>query len=347
MSTTTVSAFSGQLRTLLPGILLCVAVTLAAVALAWAEVQLFGRAWIDAIVIAILLGTVIRSFWTPPKSLQPGIGYAGKQMLEFAVVLLGASVSAVTVVAAGPVLMLGVILVVAGALTASYLIGRALGLPAKMATLIASGNAICGNSAIAAVAPVIGASQADVAASIAFTAVLGVITVIALPLVGDLLSMTMSQYGTLAGMTVYAVPQVLAATVPVGQQAVEMGTLVKLVRVLMLGPVCVVLAILVFRAGQKAGSGAKLGFGKMVPWFIIGFLGMLALRSLGLIPDILINPVSLLAGLLTTIAMAALGLGVDVRVVARAGGRVTAAVTASLIMLAVISVTLIRVLGVA
>jgi uncharacterized integral membrane protein (TIGR00698 family) len=347
MSTTTVSAFSGQLRTLLPGILLCVAVTLAAVALAWAEVQLFGRAWIDAIVIAILLGTVIRSVWTPPKPLQPGIGYAGKQMLEFAVVLLGASVSAVTVVAAGPVLMLGVILVVAGALTASYLIGRALGLPAKMATLIASGNAICGNSAIAAVAPVIGASQADVAASIAFTAVLGVITVIALPAVGDLLSMTMSQYGTLAGMTVYAVPQVLAATVPVGQEAVEMGTLVKLVRVLMLGPVCVVLAILVHRAGQKAGASAKLGFGKMVPWFIIGFLAMLALRSLGLIPDILIDPVKLLAGLLTTIAMAALGLGVDVRVVARAGGRVTAAVTASLIMLAVISVTLIRVLGVA
>jgi uncharacterized integral membrane protein (TIGR00698 family) len=347
MSTTTVSAFTGQVRTLLPGILLCVAVTLAAVALAWAEVQLFGRAWIDAIVIAILLGTFIRSVWTPPKPLQPGIGYAGKQMLEFAVVLLGASVSAVTVVAAGPMLMLGVILVVAGALTASYLIGRALGLPAKMATLIASGNAICGNSAIAAVAPVIGASQADVAASIAFTAVLGVITVIALPAVGDLLGFTMSQYGTLAGMTVYAVPQVLAATVPVGQEAVEMGTLVKLVRVLMLGPVCVVLAILVHRAGQKAGSSAKLGFGKMVPWFIIGFLGMLALRSLGLIPDILIDPVKLLAGLLTTIAMAALGLGVDVRVVARAGGRVTAAVTCSLIMLAVISVTLIRVLGVA
>jgi uncharacterized integral membrane protein (TIGR00698 family) len=347
MSSTTLTSFAGTARTLLPGILLCVAVTIAALALTWLEVQLFGRAWVEAIVIAILLGTAIRSVWTPPKSLQAGIGYAGKQMLEFAVVLLGASVSAVTIVAAGPVLMLSVILVVAGALTASFLIGRALGLPARMATLIASGNAICGNSAIAAVAPVIGATQADVAASIAFTAVLGVATVITLPLVMDLLGLTITQYGALAGMTVYAVPQVLAATVPVGPEAVEMGTLVKLVRVLMLGPVCVVLALIVHRIGQQAGGTAKLGFGKMVPWFIIGFLLMLLVRSLGLIPEILLDPVKLLAGALTTIAMAALGLGVDVRVVARAGGRVTAAVTCSLLMLAVISVVLIRVLGVA
>jgi uncharacterized membrane protein YadS len=186
-----------------------------------------------------------------------------------------------------------------------------------------------------------------VAASIAFTAVLGVATVLLLPLLGDLLGMTLSQYGTLAGMTVYAVPQVLAATVPVGPEAVEMGTLVKLVRVLMLGPVCVVLAIIVHRIGMRAGGTAKLGFSKMVPWFIIGFLGMLAIRSLGLIPEVLLDPVKLLAGALTTIAMAALGLGVDLRTVARAGGRVTAAVTCSLLMLGVISVLLIRLLNVA
>jgi uncharacterized integral membrane protein (TIGR00698 family) len=216
-----------------------------------------------------------------------------------------------------------------------------------MATLIASGNAICGNSAIAAVAPVIGATQADVAASIAFTAVLGVATVLILPLVGDVLGLTLTQYGALAGMTVYAVPQVLAATVPVGAAAVEMGTLVKLVRVLMLGPVCLVLALIVHRIGVKAGGAAKLGLGKMVPWFIIGFLGMLIMRSLGLIPEMLLDPIKIIAGALTTIAMAALGLGVDVRVVARAGGRVTAAVTGSLVMLAVISVILIQLLRVA
>ena len=83
---------------------------------------------------------------------QPGIAYAGKQMLEFAVVLLGASISGATILAAGPALLVGIALVVALALSASFMIGKAMGLPWKMATLIACGNSICGNSAIAAVA---------------------------------------------------------------------------------------------------------------------------------------------------------------------------------------------------
>jgi uncharacterized integral membrane protein (TIGR00698 family) len=240
----------------------------------------------------------------------------------------------------------GIALVVALALSASFLIGRAMGLPWKMATLIACGNSICGNSAIAAVAPVIGASSADVAASIAFTAVLGVITVLTLPLVGEALGMSLVQYGTLAGMSVYAVPQVLAATVPVGALAAQVGTLVKLVRVLMLGPVVLVLSIVAHRAAAGEGKKPGLTFGKMVPWFITGFLGMIVLRSFGLIPELLLAPIAMLAGALTTIAMAALGLGVDVRVVAKSGARVTATVTLSLVALIAISAGLIFGLGV-
>ena len=354
MSATAESPFAARLafvRNLLPGVALCAVVTLVAAGIARAEAMLFGRAWIETLVIAILLGTIIRSLWTPPKTVQPGIAYAGKQMLEFAVVLLGASISGATILAAGPALLVGIALVVALALSASFMIGKAMGLPWKMATLIACGNSICGNSAIAAVAPVIGASSADVTASIAFTAVLGVITVLALPFVGEALNMTLVQYGTLAGMTVYAVPQVLAATVPVGALAAQVGTLVKLVRVLMLGPVVLLLSILTHRAASQGatGAGAKkpsLTFGKMVPWFISGFLGMIVLRSFGLIPEFVLAPLALLAGSLTTIAMAALGLGVDVRVVARSGARVTATVTLSLVVLIAISAGLIFGLGV-
>ena len=357
MSATAESPFAARLafvRNLLPGVALCAVVTLVAAGIARAEAMLFGRAWIETLVIAILLGTIIRSLWTPPKTVQPGIAYAGKQMLEFAVVLLGASISGATILAAGPALLVGIALVVALALSASFMIGKAMGLPWKMATLIACGNSICGNSAIAAVAPVIGASSADVAASIAFTAVLGVITVLALPFVGEALNMTLVQYGTLAGMTVYAVPQVLAATVPVGALAAQVGTLVKLVRVLMLGPVVLLLSILTHRAASQGAAsqgvtGAKkpsLTFGKMVPWFITGFLGMIVLRSFGLIPEFVLAPLALLAGSLTTIAMAALGLGVDVRVVAKSGARVTATVTLSLVVLIAISAGLIFGLGV-
>src|SRR5690606_29073597 len=140
---------------------------------------------------------------------------------------------------AGPALLVGIAATVVAALATGYTVARLLGLSPSLATLIACGNAICGNAAIAAVAPVIGADGSDVAAAIAFTAVLGVIVVLALPPLGMALGLSGYGYGVVAGLTVYAVPQVIAATFPVSALAGQVGTLVKLVRVLMLGPVVV------------------------------------------------------------------------------------------------------------
>ena len=244
------------LARVLPGVGLCVAVTLAALALEHVEAALFGRAWLEALVLAILIGTMVRTAWTPGARWRGGIDFSAKTLLEVAVVLLGASVSAATVIAIGPWMLLGIAGVVAVAILASYGIGRLLGLPVRMALLVACGNSICGNSAIAAVAPVIGADGDDVAASIAFTAVLGVLAVLGLPLLAPLLGLTGHQYGVLAGLTVYAVPQVLAATAPVAAIAVQVGTLVKLVRVLMLGPVVLVLSLLAPRLGEETDEPA-------------------------------------------------------------------------------------------
>ena len=166
------TARAATLATLAPGFILCVGVTLAATALERAEAVWFGRAWLEALVLAILLGTAIRTVWAPAARWAPGIKFSAKTLLEVAVVLLGASISARTIVAVGPDLLLGIAAVVLVAIAASYGIGRLLGLSHRLATLVACGNSICGNSAIAAVAPVIGATSADIACSIAFTAVL-------------------------------------------------------------------------------------------------------------------------------------------------------------------------------
>ncbi|WP_419898041.1 YeiH family protein [Roseomonas sp. USHLN139] len=323
-------------QTLWPGLLLCAAVAGAGSLLAELQRQALGRAWVDALVLSILIGTTLRSLWTPPKACNAGVAFSAKMLLEVAVMLLGASLSVTAMLAAGPWLILGIAVVVALSIGFSYGLGRLLGLPGKMAMLVACGNSICGNSAIAAVAPVIGAQARDVAAAIAFTAVLGVGVVLALPFLMPVLGLNEVQYGILAGLTVYAVPQVLAATAPVGSLAVQIGTLVKLVRVLMLGPLVLALSL---RAGSEAGR--KPGLSRLVPWFILGFLGLAALRALGAIPDVLLAPLSTLAGILTLLAMAALGLGVDVRSVAQAGPRVTATVVLSLLALGAASLGLI------
>lgn len=344
---------------LLPGLALCLAVTAAAFGLERLEEHLAGRAWLEALVIAILVGTAVRTAWNPDARWRRGIAFSAKTLLEIAVVLLGASLSIATIIAAGPVLLVGIAAVVFVAIVISYGICRALRLPRRMAILIACGNSICGNSAIAAVAPVIGADGEDVASSIAFTAVLGVLVVLGLPLLVPALGLSVTQFGILSGLTVYAVPQVIAATAPAGALAIQVGTLVKLVRVLMLGPVVLVLSMVSSRlreetdepaphvtAGDRPRKG-RLSLHQLVPWFILGFLAATGLRSLGLIPQGALAPIALIANLLTVVSMAALGLGVDVRTVAAAGPRVTAAVTLSLLALGGISFGLIHLIGAA
>ncbi len=328
----------GRVARLVPGVALCAAVTLVAIGLQAIEQRTVGHPYIEAIVIAILLGTAIRTIWEPDRRFSVGIAFSAKQMLEVAIALLGASITFMAIAASGPTLLAVIVTIVVVTLAVSYAISRALGLSVRLSILIACGNSICGNSAIAAVAPVIGASRDDVASSISFTAVLGVLVVLGLPLLIPLLSLTEIQYGVLAGMTVYAVPQVLAATIPAGLVSTQIGTLVKLIRVMMLGPLVACMAVFgrSLRNRQSGGEG-KSDFFTLVPWFIIAFFLMAGLRSLSLIPDAALAPLQTAAKVLTVLSMAALGLGVDLRVIGRVGAKVTAAVTLSLLFLMAVS----------
>ena len=339
----------------LPGLALVAVVGAISFAIGALEEHLLGQPVIEALVVAILLGMLVRSARTLPASLDPGIDFSAKQVLEFAIVLLGAAVDLPLLLRAGPALAIGIVLLVIVGLAAGYGIGRAFGLPHRLAVLVATGNAICGNSAIAAVAPVIGAEREHVASAIAFTAILGVAVVLGLPHLIGPLGFSDYQYGVLAGLTVYAVPQVLAAAFPVSTLAGQVGTLVKLVRVLMLGPV-VLFFTLTHRAPTPHADSATIGartsrraftLARAVPWFIVGFLLLAALRSSGLLPESLGVRLKTLSGWLTILAMAALGLGVDLRALRKVGAPVVLTVVASLGVLLALSIALIRALAIA
>lgn len=333
-----------QISRLLPGVALCGGIALAADVLQQVEQHVAGRVYIEAIVMAILLGVAARSLWVPGPAWAPGISFSAKPLLELAVMLLGASLNLHLILGAGIGLLLGIATVVTASLLASYAVGRIFGLPHRLSLLVACGNSICGNSAIAAVAPVIEAEPSDVASSITFTAVLGVAMVLGLPLLVPLLHLSPMQYGVFAGLTVYAVPQVLAATLPVSLVSTQIGTMVKLVRVLMLGPVVLMLSLVARRFRQPAGGFAGLSLSRFVPWFIIGFVVLASLRSLGIVPTAAFGPLTRAATLFTIVSMAALGLGVDLRAVARAGGRVIASAATALVVLSAMSGLLIGLL---
>lgn len=343
---------SMSLKSLLPGVALSVAVSIVSWVIAIGEEHVFGHAIIEALVVAILVGMIVRTLWTPSADVEArikdGVNFTAKQVLEVAVCLLGVSVNLPELLRAGPALGVGIVLLVVVGLTISYAIGRALGLPHKLAILVATGNSICGNSAIAAVAPVIDAEPEHVASSIAFTAMLGIVVVITLPFLVRPLGLSFYQYGVLAGLTVYAVPQVLAATFPVSTLSAQVGTLVKLVRVLMLGPVVLFFAL---RHRHTTGPNThphvakpKFSITRFVPWFIIGFIGLAALRSFGVIPSTAADPTRLLSGWLTIASMAALGLGVDLKAIRTVGRPIIMTVSGSLLALIIFAVSLIHVL---
>ncbi|GAA0646654.1 YeiH family protein [Brevundimonas lenta] len=328
----------------LPGIALSALVGGAAWTVARAEATLFGQAWIEGLVLAILIGAALRLVWTPSDVWLPGIRFSARTLLEIAVALLGATVSGAAVVALGPWMLLAIVAVVVLAIVGGFALGRAFGLPPAMALLVACGNAICGNSAIAAIAPVIDADGDDVAAAIGFTAVLGIAVVLLVPAVAALLGFDAVKTGALAGLTVYAVPQVLAAAAPAGALAIQTGAVVKLVRVLMLGPVCLVLALM--KSNRPGATGPKRpSLHQMAPWFILVFLALMGLRSLGAIPEVLLPPIGTTVTVLTLIAMAALGLGVDPRAVMKAGPRVAATAALSALMIGVLALGAIAVLA--
>lgn len=327
-----------------PGLLTCLVLAAGAFALQGLELRAFGHAWLEALVIAILLGAVARSVWAPGPEWRAGIDFSAKTVLGVAVALLGATFSPSALLGAGAAVLAGVVFVVLAALPTGYAIGRLFGLPRRVALMIACGNAICGNSAIAAVAPVIEADPDDVAASIAYTAVLGVGVVLGLPLLGAALHMGPQTYGVLCGLTVYAVPQVLAATAPAGLVATQAGTLIKLVRVMMLGPLVIGLSLLMARRRPAEALESWRARDLIGPWFILAFLALVAVRALVDLPAPVVQASAAASGQLAVVAMAGLGLGVDLKVLKRAGPRVTAVVSLSLLALLALAIALIHLL---
>jgi uncharacterized integral membrane protein (TIGR00698 family) len=335
----------------LPGLSLVLAVSVLAWIAERALTAATGHPTLEAIVLAILIGAVIRFFWAPSVIFAPGIGFAAGLLLEISIVLLGFGADLRQFLRAGLPLVASIVGVVIAAILTGVAVGRALGLSPVHALLVACGNAICGNSAIAALAPVVGARQDEVASAIAYTAVLGVVVILGLPFLAPLFALNDYQYGILAGLTVYAVPQVIAAAYPVSLLAGHTATLVKLVRVLMLGPLVVVLSLRERRRARRAHAAlgespsaalAHTGVGKLLPWFVVGFMIAGSLRSAGAVSLPFADSARDSARALTVLAMAALGLNVDIHAIRRVGPKVAATVTGSLAVMVAIALVIVR-----
>jgi uncharacterized integral membrane protein (TIGR00698 family) len=299
--------------------------------------------YFDGLLIALVFGIAVKNL-TPSSSWhQAGSKFAGKSLLEFAVMVLGASVFMPDIAESGVGLLALVITGVIGSMALAYFVGHVLlGLSQKLAILVGVGNSICGNSAIAVMAPVIRASPSDVGAAIGISAILGAAQILLLQLLVPVFGLSDYHYGIVAGLAVYAMAQVYSASVVVSEASASVAVVVKLSRVFLLSPMVIVTQIIQKRSGSRdAATGSpgkeddtvKGGFRLtavtgFVPWFLIGFAILSALRSFDIIGADLGSQVRDASKPLFTVAMVGIGLGVDLRAIVDVGLKVAVTILA-------------------
>lgn len=302
---------------LLPGLLAAVGIAAIATAVArWIPV-------VGAPVLAIVLGASIASVRGPSRLLRPGIAFAGRSVLQVAVVVLGAQLSIGQVVTTGlrsvPVLM-GTL---AACLLLAAVVGRVLGVPSDLRTLIGVGTGICGASAIAAVTPVIDAAGADVAYAISTIFLFNIAAVLTFPILGHALGLGQHAFGVFAGTAVNDMSSVVAAATTYGSTAAHSAVVVKLTRTLMIIPICLGLSARQRRhaAAPQAQRFSARSLVRLVPTFLLGFLVLVAANSVGLIPSWSHHALTDAASGLITVALSAIGLSTNLGGFARTGPR--------------------------
>lgn len=195
---------------MVPGLAMALVIAAAAKGLEYLE-GLAGLHLIGASVIALFIGMVINRFFKPNAVTSPGIRFTSKKVLKLAIILLGASLNIMTVLKVGRFSLTVMLFTLATCFGVGYFIGKALGLNWKMSNLISAGTGICGGSAIAAIAPVIDATDVDVAYGMSATFLFDMAMIVLFPILGRWLGLSDAAYGLWAGTAVNDTSSVVAA----------------------------------------------------------------------------------------------------------------------------------------
>lgn len=307
----------------LPGAALALVIAAAAKILENLE-SAAGLHFIGASVIALFIGMIINYFQKPTAITAPGIKFTSKKILKFAIILLGASLNLRTVLTVGKFSLTVMVFTLATCFGLGALIGKALGLNWKTSSLINAGTGICGGSAIAAIAPVIEAEDMDIAYGLSATFLFDTIMIVVFPIFGRWLGLSDAAFGLWAGTAVNDTSSVVATGYAFSEAAGDFATMVKLTRTLSIIPAVLVFAavnVYLKKKAQDNSANVKVSIKSIFPWFILGFLAMSALTTLGLFPAGLTSALKTVSKFLMVAALAAIGLNTDFKSLCRSGAR--------------------------
>lgn len=271
-------------------------------------------------VFGIVLGIVVATLRRPDAALRPGIAFASRSVLQWAIVALGLNLGLGQVARTGLDSLSVTLVTITAAFVVAALLGKLLRVPNMLAALIGIGTAICGGSAIAAVTPILRPDEHDTAFALSTIFLFNLVAVLLFPALGHLLDLSQLGFGLWAGTAINDTSSVVAAAYSYGTQAGDHATIVKLTRATLIIPICLALAAAMAWKQRRAGGG-RVRLAHVVPWFIVWFVAASALRSLGLVPAAWTPAIHLLAEVLIVVGLTAVGLSSDLRRMAATGHR--------------------------
>lgn len=327
------------------GIALCLAIAVPS----W----FLGRRFevIGAPVFAIVLGMVITIFLKSKTPFRAGITYTSKKILQYAVILLGFGLNLSTIAKTGAQSLPIIVSTITTSLVVSFILYKLMKTPANISTLIGVGSSICGGSAIAAAAPVIGADDEEIAQSISVIFLFNVIAALVFPTLGSMLGMSNEGFGLFAGTAVNDTSSVTAAAsawdgMHPGANTLDMATIVKLTRTLAIIPITLGLALLRTRK-EKASSGFSLK--KVFPVFILFFVLASVITTIATACGVsaeVFTPIKTLSKFFIVMAMAAIGLNTDIVKLVKTGGKPILMGFCCWVAITLVSIFMQRVIGI-
>ncbi len=291
--------------TIWPGLLTALAIAAAAVVVR----QVSGQAMLSPMLVSVLAGAALRVMLGPNTLPRAGLAFASRPVLRFGIVLLGLQVTLAEIADLGVAAFAVAALTVLATYLVVVLAGRLLGVPLPLTQLVAAGTAVCGASAIVAANSVARGSDADVGYAVASVTLFGTVAMLALPLFAGPLGLDPIAYGIWSGASIHEVAQVTAAAFQFGPEAGQTGTITKLIRVMLLAPLVLAMALALRGRGQ---AGAVTG-GLQFPWFVLGFVALAAVNGMIDLGDQAQTVAGLSATFLMSTGLAAMGLSLNLR----------------------------------
>lgn len=278
-------------------------------------------------VFAIAIGMVVTLLWKNKDAVHTGVNFTSKKILQWAVILLGFGMNLSEVLHQGSRSLPIIITTIATALILAYIVYRAMHTERKISILIGVGSSICGGSAIAATAPVIDATDSEIAQSISVIFLYNVIAAVLFPTLGTALGLTNDGFGLFAGTAVNDTSSVTAAAAAWdgmhGSDTLSQATIVKMTRTLAIIPITLVLALVRTRQAKREDNaeGVKVSLSKIFPWFVLWFICASVITTVFSLSSDVTDPLKTLSKFLIVMAMAAIGFNTDIVKLFRTGGK--------------------------